>query len=72
MGGCYGNMANRVSTERVSYLSMVLFNWSVGRYLLDQGWIKPLWFATLVSVPARYVLEVDPRWQPVPLRKERH
>ncbi|MEM9806058.1 MAG: hypothetical protein AAF959_12320 [Cyanobacteria bacterium P01_D01_bin.56] len=71
-GAFYGAMAKRLNTVRLSYLSMVLFNWSLGRYLLDQGWFNPLWFATLVSVSALYVLEVDPRWQPVPLRKERH
>lgn len=72
VGAFYVAMAKRLNTVRLSYLSVVLLNGGWGRYLMAQGWFNLLWLGTLVSLSALYVLEVDPRWQPVPLRKERH
>ena len=72
VGAFYAVMAQRLRAVRLSYLSVVLFNWCLAHYLFNQGWFNLLWLGTLVSMSALYILEVDPRWQPVPLRQERH
>ncbi|MBT9310784.1 hypothetical protein [Leptothoe kymatousa] len=72
VGAFYAVMAQRLRAVRLSYLSLILFNASWGRYLLAQGWFTLLWLVTMVSASALYILEVDPRWQPITLRKERH
>ncbi|MEM6253388.1 MAG: hypothetical protein AAF821_10745 [Cyanobacteria bacterium P01_D01_bin.156] len=72
VGAFYGVMAKRLNAVRLSYLSIVLFNWSLGRYLFEQGWFNPLWLGTMLGMSTLYILEVDPRWQLLSLRQERH
>ena len=72
VGAFYAIMAQRLRAVRLSYLSLGLLNWSLVRYLLDNGWLTPLWSGTLMGLSTLYVLEVDPHWQQVSARQQRH
>ncbi|MEM7066979.1 MAG: hypothetical protein AAF572_27925 [Cyanobacteria bacterium P01_B01_bin.77] len=72
VGAFYAFMAKQMQTVRLSYLSLGLLNWFLWRYLMAQGWLTPLGFSTMIGISALYVLEIDPRWQPIPARQERH
>ncbi|MGD1853934.1 MAG: hypothetical protein ACFB2W_06740 [Leptolyngbyaceae cyanobacterium] len=72
VGAFYAVMAQRLRAVRLSYVSLGLLNWSLLRYLLDNGWLTPLWSGTLLGLSALYILEVDPRWQSLSARQERH
>ena len=72
VGAFYAVMAQRLRAVRLSYLSLGLLNWSLLRYLLDHGWLTPLWSGTLMGLSVLYILEVDPRWQSISVRQERH
>ncbi|MEM8610829.1 MAG: hypothetical protein AAGF93_02340 [Cyanobacteria bacterium P01_H01_bin.105] len=72
VGAFYAVRAKQMQAVRLSYLSLGLLNWSLLRYLIDQGWLTPIGLSTLLGVSALYVLEIDPRWQPVTARRERH
>lgn len=72
VGAFYAVMAKQMRAVRLSYLSLGLLNWSLWRYFMAQGWLTPLGFSTMIGISALYVLEIDPRWQPIPARQERH
>ena len=72
VGAFYAAMAKQLRAVRLSYLSLGLLNWSLLRYLLDHGWLTPLWLGTLLGLSALYILEVDPHWQERSTRQERH
>ncbi|MBE9068240.1 hypothetical protein IQ260_16435 [Leptolyngbya cf. ectocarpi LEGE 11479] len=72
VGAFYAFMAKQMQAVRLSYLSLGLLNWSLWRYLIAQGWLTPLGVSTMLGISALYVLEIDPRWQPIPARQERH
>ena len=72
IGAFYAVMAKRTQTKRLSYLSLGLLNWSLLRYLLEQGWLTVLWLGIMIGASALYILDVDPRWQPTQTRQERH
>ena len=72
VGAFYALMAKQRQAARLSYLSLVLLNWSLWRYLINQGWMTPLWLGIMLGLSGLYILEVDPRWQIVSARQERH
>ncbi|MEA5465111.1 hypothetical protein [Leptothoe sp. PORK10 BA2] len=72
VGAFYAAMAQQFRAIRLSYISLGLLNWSLVRYLLEHGWLTPLWFSTLVGISALYILEVDPHWQRNTTRHQRH
>lgn len=72
VGAFYAAMAKRLRAVRLSYVSLGLLNWSLLRYLIDQGWLTPLWLSTMVGLSGLYILAVDPRWQTISARQERH
>ncbi len=71
-GAFYAFMARRIRAVRLSYLSLALLNWALIRYLLDQGWLTLLWAGIILGLSGLYILEVDPRWQTISARQERH
>ncbi|MEO1506140.1 MAG: hypothetical protein AAFU84_00710 [Cyanobacteria bacterium J06633_23] len=72
VGAFYAIMAQRLRAVRLSYLSLGLLNWSLVRYLLANSWLTPLWSGTLMGLSTLYILEVDPHWQQVSARQQRH
>ena len=70
VGAFYAFMAKQLRVRRLSYLSLGLLDWSLLRYLSDQGWLTALWLGTIMGLSALYILEIDPRWQSA--RQERH
>ncbi|MFG6097206.1 hypothetical protein SPB21_18225 [Leptothoe sp. ISB3NOV94-8A] len=72
IGAFYAAMAKQLRAVRLSYLSLGLLNWALLRYLFDQAWLTPLWLGTMIGISVLYILEVDPRWQLVSAREERH
>ncbi|ESA35371.1 membrane protein [Leptolyngbya sp. Heron Island J] len=72
VGAFYALMAKQWRAVRLSYISLGLLNWSLLRYLINQGWMTPLWLGTMLGLSVLYILEVDSHWQPVSARQERH
>ena len=72
VGAFYAAMAQRLRAVRLSYLSLGLLNWSLLRYLVPKGWFTPLGLGLLAGLSALYILEVDPHWQAVSARRQRH
>lgn len=72
VGAFYAAMAKQLRTIRLSYLSLGLFNWALLRYLIVQDGLTPLWLAILVGLSILFILAVDPHWQLVSARQERH
>ena len=72
VGAFYAFMAKQRQAVRLSYLSLGLLNWSLLRYLIAQGWLNLFWLGIMLGLSGLYILEVDPRWQIVSARQERH
>lgn len=72
VGAFYAVMAKQLRTVRLSYLSLVLLNGALIRYLFAQGWLTLLWLGLMLGGSVLYILEVDPRWQTASARQERH
>lgn len=72
VGAFYAWVAQRLDRIRLSYLSVLLFNWAVLRFLSEQGWLTALWLGTVAGLSILYIVEVEPRLQPTSLRDQRH
>lgn len=72
VGAFYGWMAKQRDRPRLSYLSVLLFDWALLRYLGEQGWISALTISLVASLSILYVVEIDPYLQGLSKRQERH
>ncbi len=72
VGAFYAWVAQRLDRIRLSYLSVLLLDWAMLRFLTQQDWITALWVGTTVGLSVLYVAEVEPRLQPTSLRAQRH
>ncbi|MGB3299231.1 MAG: hypothetical protein WBA76_13250 [Phormidesmis sp.] len=60
VGAFYAWMAKQRDQVRLSYLSVLLFDWALLRYLDEQGWLTALAFSLVAGVSLLYVAEVEP------------
>ncbi len=72
VGAFYAWMAKQREQIRISYLSVLLFDWALLRYLSDQGWLTALVWSLVISVSALYVAEIEPYFQGLSKRQQRH
>ena len=72
IGAFYAGMAKQFEQIRLSYLSILLFDWALLRYLSQQGWLTALWLGLILGLSALYVVEVEPELQPPTKRQQRH
>ena len=63
VGAFYAWMAKQRDQVRLSYLSVLLFDWALLRYLDEQGWLTALAFSLVAGVSLLYVAEIEPYFQ---------
>lgn len=72
VGAFYAWMAKMCDRPRLSYLSVLLFDWALLRYLDERGWLVALTMSLVASLSVLYVVEIDPYLQGLSKRQERH
>ena len=68
----YAWLAKAERQVRLSYLSVLLADWAVLRWLHDLGAEEPLWYAALISASLLYIAQVDPTLRSSNDRDKRH
>ncbi|WAL60629.1 hypothetical protein [Thermocoleostomius sinensis] len=68
----YAWLAKALGKIRVSYLSVLLFEWALLRFLWQQNRLNGLWIAAGVGGALLYVAQIDPALQPQSARDQRH
>jgi hypothetical protein len=68
----YAWLAKALTRIRISYLSIVLFDWALLRFLHQQGWLTTLWLGAVLSGLLLYAAQIDPLLQPQSARSQRH
>jgi hypothetical protein len=71
-GACYAWFAITTRQPRLSYLSIVLLDWAVVRFLATQGWLSPLWLSTVAGLSLLYLAQIDPDLQASSAKEQRH
>ena len=72
VGAFYAVMAKQYDRVRLSYWSVLLFDWALLRYLAEQGWLTGLAFSLVAGLSVLYVAEVDPCFNEVSRKQQRH
>ncbi len=72
VGAFYAWMAKQRHQVRLSYLSVLLFDWALLRYLNEHGWLTALAFSLVAGVSLLYVAEIEPYFQGLSGRQQRH
>ncbi|APB33177.1 hypothetical protein GlitD10_0861 [Gloeomargarita lithophora Alchichica-D10] len=57
---------------RRSYVSLLLLDWGLLKFLREQGWQTFLIYGLIVGVSLLYIAQIDPYWQMDNTRKRRH
>ncbi|NJN85376.1 MAG: hypothetical protein HC881_02445 [Leptolyngbyaceae cyanobacterium SL_7_1] len=68
----YAWLAYGRSQPRLSYLSLALTNWTIGRWLAELGRLEPLWVALMIGLSLLYGVHIDPALQAPTDRTNRH
>jgi hypothetical protein len=68
----YAWLAKAERQVRLSYLSVLLADWAILRWLHNVGAEEPLWFAALISASLLYLAQVDPGLRSSSDRDKRH
>ncbi|MGB7250916.1 MAG: hypothetical protein WBC73_18415, partial [Phormidesmis sp.] len=68
----YAWMAKQFGQARISYLSVFLFDWALLRYIEGQGLLNGLWVSLAFGLSVLYVVEIDPYFQEISRRQQRH
>ena len=68
----YAWLAKAERQIRLSYLSVLLADWAVLRWLHNVGTTEPLWYAALFSASLLYLAQVDPALRSSSDREKRH
>ena len=68
----YAWMAKTYNRIRLSYISIFLLDWAILRYLDSQALLTELGFAIIVGLSILYVAQVDPYFQDIQQRLQRH
>lgn len=68
----YAWFAKRLEQIRLSYLSIVLLDWAVLRFVGGEGWLNSLWLSGILAGSLLYVAQIDPALQAQSARGQRH
>lgn len=68
----YAWFAKTTRQIRLSYLSVLLFDWALLRFGQQQGWLNLLWVSTMLGGSLLYVAQIDPGLQTQSAREQRH
>jgi hypothetical protein len=68
----YAWLARMERRVRLSYLSVVLADWAILRYLYQQNAAEPLWMAAVLSASLLYGAQIDPALRSPSEREKRH
>ncbi len=68
----YAWIANRSDRIRLSYISVVLFDFALLDYLESRGWLSAIAFSLIVSLSILYVTEVEPYFRTSSKRQQKH
>jgi hypothetical protein len=68
----YAWLAKTRSQARLSYLSILLADWAILRFLSDRALEEPLWYAAVLGGSLLYVAQVDPALRSPTEREKRH
>ncbi|NJM98290.1 MAG: hypothetical protein HC800_15035 [Phormidesmis sp. RL_2_1] len=72
VGAFYAWMAKQFDRVRLSYLSVLLFDWALWRYLNSQGWLTALIFSLMFGLSVLYFAAVEPHFEDLSKRQQRH
>lgn len=72
VGAFYAWMAKQWGQIRISYLTVILFDWALLRYLDTQGLLTGLWVSLAFGLSALYVVQIDPWLKEASQRQRRH
>ncbi len=72
VGAFYAGMAKQYDRIRLSYLSVLLFDWALLRYLGEQSWLTGLAFGLVAGLSVLYVAEVEPYLNETSQKRQRH
>ncbi|MDX2212088.1 MAG: hypothetical protein SFY66_02250 [Oculatellaceae cyanobacterium bins.114] len=72
VGAFYAWLAKTQGQLRLSYISVLLLDWAMLRFLNHQGWTEPVWISTIVGCSVLYVVQIDPELQEQSDRENRH
>jgi uncharacterized MAPEG superfamily protein len=72
VGAFYAWLAKINQQVRLSYISVLLLDWAVLRFLNEQGWSDSVWVSTVVGCSVLYVVQVDSELQEQGERETRH
>lgn len=72
VGAFYAGMAKQYDRIRLSYLSVLLFDWALLRYLAEQDWLTGLAFGLVAGLSVLYVAEVEPYLSETSQKRQRH
>ncbi|MEO1402248.1 MAG: hypothetical protein AAFV72_13535, partial [Cyanobacteria bacterium J06635_1] len=72
VGAFYAWMGKHFEQIRLSYLSVLLLDWALLRYLNGQGWLTPLWCNLILGLSVLYLAEVDPYFHTASKKQQRH
>ena len=68
----YAWLAQSTRQIRLSYLSLLLLDWALLRYLTQQGWLTSLGYSVILGGSLLYIAQVEPELQTVSARQQRH
>ncbi|MEM9906413.1 MAG: hypothetical protein AAF921_15455, partial [Cyanobacteria bacterium P01_D01_bin.44] len=72
VGAFYAWMGKQFEQIRLSYLSVLLLDWALLRYLNGQGWLTLLWCNLILGLSVLYLAEVDPYFHHASKKQQRH
>ncbi|WP_346290622.1 hypothetical protein [Sphaerothrix gracilis] len=70
--GFYGWLSWRQQQIRLSYLSLVLIDWAIARWLIENIVSQGIYYVLLWGGSLLYVAQVDPLWQLPAHKSQRH
>lgn len=71
-GAFYAWVASRERRIRLSYMSVLMADWAIARWLIRAQATEPLWIALLFGSSLLYLAQVDPALQDISARERRH
>ncbi len=72
VGAFYAWMAKQRSQIRLSYLSILLLDWALLRYLYERGWSTDPIELFVIAITLLYVAQIEPYFQGLDKRQQRH
>jgi len=68
----YAWFARTANQIRLSYVSVLLADWAFLKFFAEWKLTEPIWFVALVTASLLFVAQVDPVFQPIERKEQRH